>query len=132
MWEPRRLTTLWAFTACYRDSFTLFLPFSNMCSTQADNNSRKFRLRFGCQFPWCALALSILSQSIPGKASEKQCHRVMYGYVSHSEFHHTGDHQAYSFRNLITEINSASRRSPSKLCCNRMTCKRVLSSMDYH
>jgi hypothetical protein len=26
MWEPRRLTILWAFTACYRDSFT-FLPF---------------------------------------------------------------------------------------------------------
>jgi hypothetical protein len=26
MWEPRRLTTLWAFTACYRNSFT-FLPF---------------------------------------------------------------------------------------------------------
>jgi hypothetical protein len=27
MWEPRRLPTLWAFTACYRDSFTfLFLP----------------------------------------------------------------------------------------------------------
>jgi hypothetical protein len=24
MWEPRRLTTLWARTACYRDSFTLF------------------------------------------------------------------------------------------------------------
>jgi hypothetical protein len=23
MWEPRRLTTLWVFTACYRDSFTL-------------------------------------------------------------------------------------------------------------
>jgi hypothetical protein len=22
MWEPRRLTTLWTFTACYRDSFT--------------------------------------------------------------------------------------------------------------
>jgi hypothetical protein len=22
MWEPRRLTSLWAFTACYRDSFT--------------------------------------------------------------------------------------------------------------
>jgi hypothetical protein len=22
MWEPRHLTTLWAFTACYRDSFT--------------------------------------------------------------------------------------------------------------
>jgi hypothetical protein len=25
MWEPRRLTTLWASTACYRDKFT-FLP----------------------------------------------------------------------------------------------------------
>jgi hypothetical protein len=24
MWEPRRVTTLWAFTACYRDSFTFF------------------------------------------------------------------------------------------------------------
>jgi hypothetical protein len=23
MWEPRLLTTLWAFTACYKDSFTL-------------------------------------------------------------------------------------------------------------
>jgi hypothetical protein len=25
MWESRRLTTLWAFTAYYRDSFTVFL-----------------------------------------------------------------------------------------------------------
>jgi hypothetical protein len=25
MWEPRRLTTLWASTACYRDNFTFFL-----------------------------------------------------------------------------------------------------------
>jgi hypothetical protein len=24
MWEPRRLITLWAFTACYRDSFIYF------------------------------------------------------------------------------------------------------------
>jgi hypothetical protein len=22
MWDPRRLTTLWTFTACYRDNFT--------------------------------------------------------------------------------------------------------------
>jgi hypothetical protein len=27
MWEPRPLTLLWAFTACYRDSFTLLLPY---------------------------------------------------------------------------------------------------------
>jgi hypothetical protein len=26
MWEPRRLTALWAITACYRDSFTFTLP----------------------------------------------------------------------------------------------------------
>jgi hypothetical protein len=25
MWEPRRLTNLWASTVCYRDSFTFFL-----------------------------------------------------------------------------------------------------------
>jgi hypothetical protein len=25
MWEPQGLTTLWAFTACYRDSFTLLI-----------------------------------------------------------------------------------------------------------
>jgi hypothetical protein len=24
MWDPRRLTTLWALTACYRDSFTFY------------------------------------------------------------------------------------------------------------
>jgi hypothetical protein len=23
MWDPQRLATLWAFTACYRDNFTL-------------------------------------------------------------------------------------------------------------
>jgi hypothetical protein len=25
MWEPRRLATLWASTACYRDSFTFYI-----------------------------------------------------------------------------------------------------------
>jgi hypothetical protein len=25
MWDPRRVTTLWVFTACYRDSFTFFI-----------------------------------------------------------------------------------------------------------
>jgi hypothetical protein len=25
MWEPQHLTTLWAFKACYRTRFTLFL-----------------------------------------------------------------------------------------------------------
>jgi hypothetical protein len=26
MWQSRRVTTLWAFTVCYRDSFTFILP----------------------------------------------------------------------------------------------------------
>jgi hypothetical protein len=30
MWKPRRLTTLWAFTACYRDSFTFLLTYSKL------------------------------------------------------------------------------------------------------
>jgi hypothetical protein len=29
MWEPRRLTTIWAFTACFRDSFTFTSTFQN-------------------------------------------------------------------------------------------------------
>jgi hypothetical protein len=42
-------------------------PFSNICSTQADNNSRKLRLRSGCQFPSCALALIEMStRNLPG------------------------------------------------------------------
>jgi hypothetical protein len=32
---------------------------SNTCSAQADNDSRIFRLRRGCQFPWCALAQTV-------------------------------------------------------------------------
>jgi hypothetical protein len=30
MWDPQRLTTLWAFTACYRDSF-LWTFYENRC-----------------------------------------------------------------------------------------------------
>jgi ABC-type multidrug transport system fused ATPase/permease subunit len=29
MWEPRRLTTLWSFTACYWDSFTFTFTLCN-------------------------------------------------------------------------------------------------------
>jgi hypothetical protein len=35
MWEPRRLTTLWASTACYRGSFTVYL-FTKLVSSQTD------------------------------------------------------------------------------------------------
>jgi hypothetical protein len=33
MWEPQRLTTLWAFTAYYRDSFTFTLTAEMMIFT---------------------------------------------------------------------------------------------------
>jgi hypothetical protein len=33
MWQPRRLTTLWAFTACYKDSFTFYHTFVGFLST---------------------------------------------------------------------------------------------------
>jgi hypothetical protein len=34
MWEPRRLTNLWASTACYRDSFTFIFTFNQYSSTE--------------------------------------------------------------------------------------------------
>jgi hypothetical protein len=30
MWDPQHLTPLWAFTACYRDSFTFYHLFYNV------------------------------------------------------------------------------------------------------
>jgi hypothetical protein len=41
MWEPRRLTTLWASTACYRDS--LALPFCISASLRR-LRSRQYRV----------------------------------------------------------------------------------------
>jgi hypothetical protein len=32
VWEPRRLTTLWATDACYRDSFTILFSFNSLTS----------------------------------------------------------------------------------------------------
>jgi hypothetical protein len=39
MWEPRRLTTLWASTACYRDSF-IFTAYSDTQVTSFDSDKR--------------------------------------------------------------------------------------------
>jgi hypothetical protein len=38
-------------SACVAISSICAAPFSDMCSSQADNSSRKLRLRCGCQFP---------------------------------------------------------------------------------
>jgi hypothetical protein len=37
MWEPRPLTPLWAFTACYRDSFTLLFFIFYLTSPLLEN-----------------------------------------------------------------------------------------------
>jgi hypothetical protein len=43
MWEPRRLTILWAFTACYRDSFTFYhLMIHTKLCTYVHTNKRVF------------------------------------------------------------------------------------------
>jgi hypothetical protein len=36
MWDPHRLTTLWASMACYRDSFTFYL---DMCMFRNETSS---------------------------------------------------------------------------------------------
>jgi hypothetical protein len=30
IWDPRHVTNLWAFTACYRDIFIFFIDFSDL------------------------------------------------------------------------------------------------------
>jgi hypothetical protein len=44
MWDPRRLTTLWASTACYRDGFTFLPTFER--NIQAGNQGRLNRRGF--------------------------------------------------------------------------------------
>jgi hypothetical protein len=39
MWEPRRLTTLWVSTTCYRDSFALFLFYAHNRNSPLLRNS---------------------------------------------------------------------------------------------
>jgi hypothetical protein len=48
MWEARRLTTVWAFTACYGDGFTLPLTFILLWNEDAKvNNVSLFSLHLG-------------------------------------------------------------------------------------
>jgi hypothetical protein len=65
MWDPQRLTTLWAFTACYRDSFTFFFTlryglesrqeqgFSPLHSVQTDSGAHptSYPMSTGGSFP---------------------------------------------------------------------------------
>jgi hypothetical protein len=47
MWESRRITTLWAFTACYRDSFTFFIESNQGLTVKLCTLLFRFRRYFG-------------------------------------------------------------------------------------
>jgi hypothetical protein len=88
MWEPRRLTTLRAFTACYRDSFTFFFAISIRCG--AFKNSYFFpdmELLTSGNFPWmCSASLlrshityvMITGGGIPSKQLFSACTRQCF------------------------------------------------------
>jgi hypothetical protein len=56
MWEPRRLTTLWAFTACYRDSFSF--TFYKVCKTIMQKHKKKHA------YALCKLKLGNIAQQV--------------------------------------------------------------------
>jgi hypothetical protein len=58
MWEPRRLTTLWAFTACYRDSFTFF------------KTQRKFKKSGKCNTP---IYIAIIHETVTRNTKGSSC-----------------------------------------------------------
>jgi hypothetical protein len=55
MWEPRRLTILWASTACYRDSFTFYV----YCFHQRCYVTLRKSLRFSWTYVCCYLNFQI-------------------------------------------------------------------------
>jgi hypothetical protein len=62
MWEPRPLTPLWAFTACYRDSFTLLFTLLNN-SGQLKEEAIPQVLPVVFFIPWGGVRLSPLGTS---------------------------------------------------------------------
>jgi hypothetical protein len=76
MWEPRRLTSLWASTACYRDSFTFTsLEYGRRWPTFAATISREQQLVsytnhisdtiLSCLFPYGLFLLQCAHPSLP-------------------------------------------------------------------
>jgi hypothetical protein len=51
MWEPQRLTIVWASTACYSDSFTL--PVKNEDEDKEENMKSK---KFTAKRNWCSVS----------------------------------------------------------------------------
>jgi hypothetical protein len=64
--------------SCVAVSSICSAALTSMCSTQADNNSRKLRLRCGCQCPWCALAPTVteMVKCFPTFIEQKVHYRV--------------------------------------------------------
>jgi hypothetical protein len=62
-------------------------PFSNTCSSQTDNNSRKLLLRCGCQFARCAPTLNVyfLNETLWNLKSNFFETLKIFGYLRHFE-----------------------------------------------
>jgi hypothetical protein len=72
VWEPRRLTTLWGYTVCYRDSFTFTLYH---CPYWARRCANTHPILPSLPFPY-----------LPPLLSKTECYRCMYIHIyTHTE-----------------------------------------------
>jgi hypothetical protein len=58
MWEPRRLTTLWAFMACYRDSFTFIISIRIILRNEREHHGNDESHDFAKPSPSWLLAIT--------------------------------------------------------------------------
>jgi hypothetical protein len=65
MWDPQRLTTLWASMACYRDSFTFTLLCTlGIISGLVYSGVLAIYLYISDVFHWCSINISKTTQSL--------------------------------------------------------------------
>jgi hypothetical protein len=86
MLEPRRLTTLWAFMACYRDRFTL-PPQEDICES---GGIAPCSLNLGTR--WC-LVVSFTARSLYLRERRQTCHIHVRGEWSQSRCGQCGENE---------------------------------------
>jgi hypothetical protein len=91
---------------CVAVSSIYAAPFSNTCSSQADNNARKLRLRCGCPFPWSAHALKdhVYIPPLLNLQDTSSRSTVQYGTSSHIVWMSQGYHEAHTEHLLADKI----------------------------
>jgi hypothetical protein len=82
MWEPRPLTPLWAFMACYRDSFTFFLTFTRRNNAMNGvSNTQKYSLEYW-QIDNTNGCLSRTVVACPARKPHYLAYQDIYRYLS--------------------------------------------------